>query len=70
MSNSNIVDFQTWRDNALGASARYFGTTHETLLLLKAFGAIESPLIRGEIIRVAQDAAVLGAAGRPPESTA
>ena len=61
MSNSNVIDLRAWRDKSLGErSGRYFASTQEALLLLKAFMAVESPLIRGEIIRVAQDAALLG----------
>ena len=67
MSNSNVIDLRAWRDKSLGErSGRYFASTQEALLLLKAFMAVESPLIRGEIIRVAQDAALLGDINRPP----
>ena len=31
------------------------------------FSEIQSTLVRGEIIRTAQDAALLGSVGRPPE---
>jgi hypothetical protein len=66
MSNSNVIDLRAWRDKPLGElSGRHFASTQETLLLLKAFMAVESPLIRGEIIRVAQDAALLGNINRP-----
>jgi hypothetical protein len=61
MSNSNVIDLRAWRNKSLDElSGRHFASTQETLLLLKAFMAVESPLIRGEIIRVAQDAALLG----------
>ena len=67
MSNSNVINLRAWRDKSLGElSVRHFASTQETLLLLKAFMAVESPLIRGEIIRVAQDAALLGDINRPP----
>jgi hypothetical protein len=71
MSNSNVIDLRGWRNKALSeAGRRHFASTQETLLLLRAFMAIESPLIRGEIIRTAQDAALLADIGRPPKNTA
>jgi hypothetical protein len=67
MSNSNVIDLRAWRDKPLGElSGRHIASTQETLLLLKTFMAVESPLIRGEIISVAQDAALLGDINRPP----
>ena len=70
MSNSNVTDLRGWRNKTLSeAGRRLFASTQETLLL-RAFIAIESSLIRGEIIRTAQDAALLADIGRPPKNTA
>ena len=49
---------------------RCFASTREVLQLLHAFSEIQSTLVRGEIIRTAQDAALLGSIGRPPKNTA
>jgi hypothetical protein len=58
MSNSNVIYLREWRDKPLDEPrTRCFASTRETLALLQAFIAIESPLVRGEIIRAAENAA-------------
>jgi hypothetical protein len=66
MSNYNIIDLRQWRNKPLGEpSKKHFASTQETLALLKAFSTIESPLVRGEILRVVRDAALLGSINNP-----
>ena len=68
---SNVIDLREWRNKTLGEPhRRCFASTRETLQLLQAFCEIRSPLVRGEIIRTAQGAAVLGSINRPPKNTA
>jgi hypothetical protein len=70
MSNYNIIDLRQWRNKPLEEpSKKHFASTQETLALLKAFSTIESPLVRGEILRVAQDAALLGSISPRPLDT-
>jgi hypothetical protein len=62
-----------FEDGAIDRSAHlegFFASTQETPLLLPAFCAIENPLIRGEIIRTAHDAASLTNIKRPPRGGA
>jgi hypothetical protein len=65
---SNVIDLREWRSKPTSVPhRRCFASTRETLQLLQAFCAIESTLVRGEIIRTAQDAALLGGVRRPPK---
>ena len=58
MSNPNLVDLRDWRKKPpFEPRKSCFASTRETLALLRAFIAIESPLVRAEIIRAAQNAA-------------
>jgi hypothetical protein len=68
MSNSNLVDLRAWRTPRYEARKQNFASTHETLQLLRAFCAIESSVVRSEIIKIAQNAAPAGP--RPPENAA
>ena len=47
-----------------------FASTRETIELLQAFSRIESPFLRGAIIKTAREAATIIAPTEPPKSTA
>jgi len=65
---SDVIDLQERRKEPISEPRkRCFASTREVLQLLQAFSEIQSTLVRGEIIRTAQDAALLGSVGRPPE---
>ena len=71
MSNSNVIYHREWRDKPLDEPRRRcFASTREIRQLLQAFCAIESALVRAEIIRTVQDAAALGSVKRPPQNSA
>ena len=64
MSNSNLIDLREWRQPRFEPGKQNVASSQETPLLLRAFCAIESPLARSDIIRLAQKAAFPG--GQPP----
>jgi hypothetical protein len=58
MSNPNLVDLRDWRKKPpFEPRKTCFASTRETLALLQAFISIENPVVRGEIIRAAENAA-------------
>jgi hypothetical protein len=68
MPNPNLVDLRDWRKRPpFEPRKTCFASTRETLALLQAFTAIESPLVRGEIIRAAENAASQQPS-RPPKN--
>jgi hypothetical protein len=63
MSMPTLINFQERRKARLAPEKPNYASSIEMLALLKAFTSIKSPVVRGEIIIAAQDAA-----GRtPPE---
>ena len=68
---SNVVELREWRNKPVGEQPRqrFYASTQETLALLQAFTAIESPLVRRQIIRAVRNA-LLSNANRPPMNTA
>jgi hypothetical protein len=71
MSISNVIDLQVGATSrSMIPARRCFASTRETLQLLQAFCAIESALVRAEIIRTAHAAASLGCVKKPPRNSA
>ena len=73
MSTSNVVDLrEVFEKKAPAASERQkcFASTRETIELLQAFSRIESPFLRGAIIKTAREAAATFAPAGPPKSRA
>ena len=72
MSNSNVIDLRKVFEKKplLGEPRKCFASTRETIELLQAFSRIESPFLRGAIIKTAREAATIIAPTEPPKSTA
>jgi hypothetical protein len=72
VSGSNVIDLRDVFEKKppLGERPKCFASTRETMELLQAFSRIESPFLRGAIIKTAREAASMAAPNEPPKSTA
>ena len=72
MSTSNVIDLRDVfeKKHPAGDRPKCFASTRETIELLQAFSRIESPFLRGAIIKTAREAASIIAPTDPPKSTA
>lgn len=72
MSGSNVIDLRELFEKKPRVAERpkCFASTRETIELLQAFSRIESPFLRGAIIKTAREAAATFAPASPPKSRA
>ncbi len=71
MSTSNVIDLRdVFEKKPASDRPKCFASTRETLELLQAFSRIESPFLRGAIIKTAREAASTFAPAGPPKSSA
>jgi hypothetical protein len=72
VSGSNVIDLRDVFEKRppAGERTRCFASTRETMELLQAFSRVESPFLRGAIIKTAREAASMMPPSKPPKSTA
>jgi hypothetical protein len=72
VSTSNVIDLRDVfeKKHPAGDRPKCFASTRETIELLQAFSRIESPFLRGAIIKTAREAASTFAPAAPPKSSA
>jgi hypothetical protein len=72
VSTSNVIDLRDLFEKKPQADDRpkCFASTRETIELLQAFSRIESPFLRGALIKTAREAASTFAPASPPKSRA
>ena len=71
MSKSNVIDLRkVFEKKPASDRPKCFASTRETLELLQAFSRIESPFLRGAIIKTAREAACIIASTEPPKGRA
>jgi hypothetical protein len=68
VSHSNVIDLRKVFEKK--APRKCFASTREAIELLQAFSRIESPFLRGAIIKTAREAATIIAPTEPPKSRA